>query len=135
MPQGISRTRRFFLRVYGIMKAREFKFALKTATLTSLLTIIILIPASQTFDHWYWTLITIIAVMQPAFGLSYIIGIYRIIGTIIGAAWGLVVWYLSFQYEMHLSSKCTGIHMLPSFYYPSLESLLRMHLKRRNIPE
>ncbi|KAK9767548.1 hypothetical protein K7432_002563 [Basidiobolus ranarum] len=100
-------------------KKPEFKFSIKFTLALCLVTI----PAfvSSTYDwfldvHGNWGLVTVCLVMNQTIGSTVSVGIYRIIGTILGGLWGYLCWLAS-QGNPYIIAVFTYIIGIPCWYF------------------
>ncbi|KAK9764878.1 hypothetical protein K7432_007269 [Basidiobolus ranarum] len=97
----------------------EFKFSIKF----TLALCLVAIPAfvSSTYDwflqvHGNWGLVTVCLVMNQTVGSTISVGIYRIIGTIVGGFWGYLGWLAS-QGNPYIIAVFTYVIAIPCWYF------------------
>ncbi|KAK3839323.1 MAG: Fusaric acid resistance protein-like-domain-containing protein, partial [Linnemannia elongata] len=97
-------------------------FQVKYAAKTAFSTMVLLIPAFVDWTRPYfvqyrgeWALISMLIVMVPTVGGTNIVGIYRIMGTIVGCYAGVAI-YLLFPANDILLPACCFLFAVPNFY-------------------
>ncbi|KAF9339781.1 hypothetical protein BGZ91_004713 [Linnemannia elongata] len=97
-------------------------FQVKYAAKAAFSTMVLLIPAFVDWMRPYfvqyrgeWALISMLIVMVPTVGGTNIVGIYRIMGTIVGCYAGVVI-YLLFPANDILLPVCCFLFAVPNFY-------------------
>ncbi|KAF8934280.1 hypothetical protein BGZ47_010436 [Haplosporangium gracile] len=101
-----------------IFRSFQVKYAAKAAFST----MVLLIPAFVDWTRPYfvqyrgeWALISMLIVMVPTVGGTNIVGIYRIMGTVVGCYAGVVI-YLLFPANDILLPACCFLFAVPNFY-------------------
>ncbi|KAG0212091.1 hypothetical protein BGX28_006852 [Mortierella sp. GBA30] len=106
----------------------QFKYAAKTA----LSTIVMLIPAFVDWTRPYfvqyrveWAIISMLVIMVPTVGGTNIIGVYRIISTIIGCYVGVAIYILFPAHDVMLPI-CCFLFAVPNFHLVLCSSYPRL---------
>ncbi|KAI9231978.1 MAG: hypothetical protein BYD32DRAFT_466658 [Podila humilis] len=97
-------------------------FQVKYAAKTAISTMVLLVPAFVDWTRPYfvqyrgeWALISMLIIMVPTVGGTNIVGLYRILGTVIGCYVGVAV-YLLFPADDILLPVCCFLFAVPNFY-------------------
>lgn len=97
-------------------------FHVKYAAKTAISTMVLLIPAFVDWTRPYfvqyrgeWAIISMLIVMVPTVGGTNIVGLYRILGTVIGCYFGVAV-YVLFPADDILLPICCFLFAVPNFY-------------------
>ncbi|KAG0099871.1 hypothetical protein BGZ93_005475 [Podila epicladia] len=97
-------------------------FQVKYAAKTAISTMVLLIPAFVDWTRPYfvqyrgeWAIISMLIVMVPTVGGTNIVGLYRILGTVIGCYFGVAV-YVLFPADDILLPICCFLFAVPNFY-------------------
>ncbi|KAK3848266.1 MAG: Fusaric acid resistance protein-like-domain-containing protein, partial [Linnemannia gamsii] len=105
-------------RFLHVFRSFQVKYAAKAA----ISTMVLLIPAFVDWTRPYfvqyrgeWALISMLIVMVPTVGGTNIVGIYRIMGTIVGCYAGVAI-YLLFPANDILLPICCFLFAVPNFY-------------------
>ncbi|GJJ77427.1 hypothetical protein EMPS_09786 [Entomortierella parvispora] len=101
-----------------VFRSFKFKYALKAA----LSAVVLLIPAFVDWTRPYfvqyrgeWALISMLIIMVPTVGGTNVVGIYRIMGTIVGCYAGVAI-YLLFPANEIMLPLCCFLFAVPNFY-------------------
>lgn len=97
-------------------------FQVKYAAKAAISTMVLLVPAFVDWTRPYfvqyrgeWALISMLIIMVPTVGGTNIVGLYRILGTVIGCYVGVAV-YLLFPADDILLPICCFLFAVPNFY-------------------
>ncbi|KAG0033130.1 hypothetical protein BGZ82_006235 [Podila clonocystis] len=101
-----------------VFRSFQVKFAAKAA----ISTMVLLIPAFVDWTRPYfvqyrgeWAIISMLIIMVPTVGGTNIVGLYRILGTVIGCYVGVAV-YVLFPADYILLPICCFLFAVPNFY-------------------
>ncbi|ORY05999.1 hypothetical protein K493DRAFT_310796 [Basidiobolus meristosporus CBS 931.73] len=100
-------------------KKPEFKFSIKFTLALCLVSIPAFVSSSYAWFlkvHGNWGLVTVCLVMNQTIGSTVSVGIYRIIGTILGGLWGYLSWLAS-QGNPYIIAVFTYVIAIPCWYY------------------
>ncbi|KAF9578679.1 hypothetical protein BGW38_005413 [Lunasporangiospora selenospora] len=101
-----------------IFRSFQVKYAVKAAVATMILLIPAFVDLTRPYFVQYrgeWALISMLIVMVPTVGGTNIVGIYRIMGTLVGCLVGVVV-YLLFPAHDIMLPICCLLFAIPNFY-------------------
>ncbi|KAJ3040047.1 hypothetical protein HDV00_011496 [Rhizophlyctis rosea] len=119
LRQGITK----FAAWFGTLEAR---FAMKIACATVVMGLPGILEA-QWFHQGLavWAVVTLAVVMSPTVGASLLVGAFRVLGTLLGAVSGLVVWLIAHG-NPYIMSVCTVIWSYPFCWVYLNTSWLRL---------
>lgn len=100
-PVPVSFFLRYRLRIWKFLatlgNSFELKFAFKTALLVFALSLLAFLPETKELYIEFrgqWAILSGVVVMTPTVGGTNVAGLYRILGTIAGALYSYLIWYI-----------------------------------------
>ncbi|KAF9963620.1 hypothetical protein BGZ70_007299 [Mortierella alpina] len=130
-PMPSTFVQRWSTRIWKFLH-RFRSFQVKYAAKTAFSAMIMLVPAFVDWTRPYfvqyrgeWAIISMLVVMVPTVGGTNIVGVYRIISTIIGCYVGVVV-YLVFPAHDIMLPICCFLFAIPNFYLVLCSSYPRL---------
>ncbi|KAG0046229.1 hypothetical protein BGZ83_008597 [Gryganskiella cystojenkinii] len=101
-----------------IFRSFKFKYAMKAAISAMILLVPAFVDLSRPYFVQYrgeWALISMLIIMVPTVGGTNVVGIYRIMGTVLGCYAGVAV-YLAFPAHEIMLPICCFLFAVPNFY-------------------
>ncbi|KAG9113176.1 hypothetical protein FRC07_007817 [Ceratobasidium sp. 392] len=114
-----DRIKQSFWALGQALRTPESKYSIKTGLAVALLAAPAFIESTRdTFVEYRgeWALISCFVVLSPTIGATNFLSLHRIMGTVIGATFAVIVFTL-FKHQPIVLTLCSFLYSIPCFYY------------------